>query len=704
MDTASRPDAPDETVDIFQTQDHEEAGAAVLHTPRHIAELNDRLISQIAAGEVIERPASVVKELVENAVDAESTMIEVRLDDGGIKRIVVTDNGCGIEKDELPLAVKRHATSKIRTLNDLESVESFGFRGEALASIASVSDMTVTSRVPGAASAWAIGREGVEPAAGAPGTRIEVKDLFYLTPARRKFLKSPATELAHCLAQIERIAMANPGIEFHVFANGKPAMTLVAAGPEERIRSIMPREFTDARREVVAEAPGIRLTGWVGLPTSARSRTDKQYFFVNGRFIRDRVLQHAVKTAYADVLHGQAQPMYALMLSINPTRVDVNVHPQKSEVRFRDSQLVHGFVTRAIMKALSFAAGEESALPPEAAGSVPTQQNSMTAGANAGPPTVLEPTAADAMKVQSLARFSGGRSHLAGGFAKHAKPQPLTEEQWLKLFADKAPPSIGDRADPLHPAASQPPLRAPGGFAVGAPETAPKAPEPAQTAAVTSQPQTQVQPQIQSEAYHHESLSPDAHPLGVAIAQVAGIYILAQNANGLVIVDMHAAHERITYERLKSRERLGMDQTQLLVPVVIRVSPEQMSVFEDYKEKFSALGLEISAAGEDALALRALPAILAHGRFDAQAMVTELLSDFAAYGESSVTEELRNHCLATMACHGSVRAHRTLTIEEMNALLRQMETTERADQCNHGRPTWIELKLEDLDRLFMRGR
>ena len=420
----------------------------MLHTPRHIAELSDRLISQIAAGEVIERPASVVKELVENAVDAGSTMIEVRLDDGGIKRIVVTDNGCGIEKDELPLAVKRHATSKIRTLNDLESVESFGFRGEALASIASVSDMTVTSRVPGAASAWAIGREGVEPAAGAPGTRIEVKDLFYLTPARRKFLKSPATELAHCLAQIERIAMANPGIEFHVFANGKPAMTLVAAGPEERIRSIMPREFTDARREVVAEAPGIRLTGWVGLPTSARSRTDKQYFFVNGRFIRDRVLQHAVKTAYADVLHGQAQPMYALMLSINPTRVDVNVHPQKSEVRFRDSQLVHGFVTRAIMKALSFAAGEESALPPEAAGSVPTQQNSMTAGANAGAPTVLEPTAADAMKVQSLARFSGGRSHLAGGFAKHAKPQPLTEEQWLKLFADKAPPSIGDRDDP----------------------------------------------------------------------------------------------------------------------------------------------------------------------------------------------------------------------------------------------------------------
>ena len=666
--------------------------------------LDARVANQIAAGEVIERPLSAVKELVENALDAHATNITVEIDGGGVDLIKVTDDGDGFYKDDLPLAIERHATSKIRTLNDLESVESFGFRGEALASIASVSDMTVTSRVPGAASAWAIGREGVEPAAGAPGTRIEVKDLFYLTPARRKFLKSPATELAHCLAQIERIAMANPGIEFHVFANGKPAMTLVAAGPEERIRSIMPREFTDARREVVAEAPGIRLTGWVGLPTSARSRTDKQYFFVNGRFIRDRVLQHAVKTAYADVLHGQAQPMYALMLSINPTRIDVNVHPQKSEVRFRDSQLVHGFVTRAIMKALSFAAGEESALPPEAAGSVPTQQNSMTAGANAGAPTVLEPTAADAMKVQSLARFSGGRSHLAGGFAKHAKPQPLTEEQWLKLFADKAPPSIGDRADPLHPAASQPPLRAPGGFAVGAPETAPKAPEPAQTAAVTSQPQTRVQPQIQSEAYHHESLSPDAHPLGVAIAQVAGIYILAQNANGLVIVDMHAAHERITYERLKSRERLGMDQTQLLVPVVIRVSPEQMSVFEDYKEKFSALGLEISAAGEDALALRALPAILAHGRFDAQAMVTELLSDFAAYGESSVTEELRNHCLATMACHGSVRAHRTLTIEEMNALLRQMETTERADQCNHGRPTWIELKLEDLDRLFMRGR
>ena len=643
----------------------------------HIQELSDRLISQIAAGEVIERPASVVKELVENAVDAGARSIEIRLDEGGIKRIVVADDGCGIEKEELPLALKRHATSKIRTLSDLESVRSFGFRGEALASIASVSDLTIVSRTPQASSAWAIDRDGVSPAAGTQGTRIEVKDLFYLTPARRKFLKSPATELSHCLAQIERAALANPHVEFHAYSNGKPVMTLLPADADERIRSVMPREFAQASRRVLADAPGLHLEGWTGLPTSARSRTDKQYFFVNGRFIRDRVLQHAVKTAYADVLHGQAQPMYALMLSINPTRVDVNVHPQKSEVRFRDSQLVHGFVTRAVMSALAFAAGEEKQ---ESSAEAQKEQG----GTNAPAAAVLEPTRSDAMKSRLLGRgasrdFSSasfaaagkalhqGQPQAAGFVPKTAAKPALTEQQWLKLFAGDAVPAAQSRPQPGQIF------------------------EAARAASQTTQ---------EAQTFNPEQEA----PLGQAIAQIAGIYVLARNSKGLVIVDMHAAHERVTYEKLKAKTDLGMDQTQLLVPVVFRVSPEEMSIFEDYRGKFAELGLEVSAAGENALALRALPAILAHGKFDAAGLVTSLLADFAAYGESKITEELRNHCLATMACHGSVRAHRQLTIEEMNALLREMEKTQRADQCNHGRPTWMQITLQDLDRLFMRGK
>ena len=643
----------------------------------HIQELSDRLISQIAAGEVIERPASVVKELVENAVDAGARSIEIRLDEGGIKRIVVADDGCGIEKEELPLALKRHATSKIRTLSDLESVRSFGFRGEALASIASVSDLTIVSRTPQASSAWAIDRDGVSPAAGTQGTRIDVKDLFYLTPARRKFLKSPATELSHCLAQIERAALANPHVEFHAYSNGKPVMTLLPADADERIRSVMPREFAQASRRVLADAPGLHLEGWTGLPTSARSRTDKQYFFVNGRFIRDRVLQHAVKTAYADVLHGQAQPMYALMLSINPTRVDVNVHPQKSEVRFRDSQLVHGFVTRAVMSALAFAAGEEKQ---ESSAEAQKEQG----GTNAPAAAVLEPTRSDAMKSRLLGRgasrdFSSasfaaagkalhqGQPQAAGFVPKTAAKPALTEQQWLKLFAGDAVPAAQSRPQPGQTF------------------------EAARAASQTTQ---------EAQTFNPEQEA----PLGQAIAQIAGIYVLARNSKGLVIVDMHAAHERVTYEKLKAKTDLGMDQTQLLVPVVFRVSPEEMSIFEDYRGKFAELGLEVSAAGENALALRALPAILAHGKFDAAGLVTSLLADFAAYGESKITEELRNHCLATMACHGSVRAHRQLTIEEMNALLREMEKTQRADQCNHGRPTWMQITLQDLDRLFMRGK
>ena len=616
--------------------------------PRKIQELSDRLISQIAAGEVIERPASVVKELVENSLDAGATDVEVRLEEGGIKRIVVADNGCGIPKEDLPLALKRHATSKIRTLTDLESVASFGFRGEALASIDSVADVTITSRTAEAEEAWAISRDGIVPAAGQKGTRIEVKDLFYLTPARRKFLKSPATETAHILTQIERMALANPSVRFRVFTNGRASLHLSAQPTAERVFAVMPEEFKDACRPISADAPGLHLEGWVGLPTAARSRADKQFFFVNGRFIRDRVLQHAVKTAYADVLHVQAQPMFVLSLSINPSRVDVNVHPQKSEVRFRDGQLVHSFVSSAIMRAIAHGAGEQA--PVSLSGSHP-----------------IESAPVSQLLVVPAQRPASGSFAASGRFerssATHNAPKPLSEQQWLNLYG-------GSHTSPFSKGSNPSP---------------------------SAEPSKPVFADLLTQAVAHNQ------PLGRPIAQIAGIYVLAENSEGLVIVDMHAAHERVTYEKLKATS-VGTDITQLLVPTVFKVSDETMALFEEHKEKFAPLGLEVTAAGENSLTLRALPAILARGKFDAADLVTHLLEDFARFGDSALTEQLRNECLATMACHGSVRAHRELTLQEMDALLREMERTDRADQCNHGRPTWTQLTLADLDKLFMRGK
>ena len=616
--------------------------------PRKIQELSDRLISQIAAGEVIERPASVVKELVENSLDAGATDIEVRLEEGGIKRIVVADNGCGIPKEDLPLALKRHATSKIRTLTDLESVASFGFRGEALASIDSVADVTITSRTAEAEEAWAISRDGIVPAAGQKGTRIEVKDLFYLTPARRKFLKSPATETAHILTQIERMALANPSVRFRVFTNARASLHLPAQQTAERVFAVMPEEFKDACRPISADAPGLHLDGWVGLPTAARSRADKQFFFVNGRFIRDRVLQHAVKTAYADVLHVQAQPMFVLSLSINPSRVDVNVHPQKSEVRFRDGQLVHSFVSSAIMRAIAHGAGEQA--PVSLSGSHPNESA-----------PVSQPLVVPAQRPASGSFAASGRFERSS--ATHNAPKPLSEQQWLNLYG-------GSHTSPFSKGSNPSP---------------------------SAEPSKPVFADLLTQAVAHNQ------PLGRPIAQIAGIYVLAENSEGLVIVDMHAAHERVTYEKLKATS-VGTDITQLLVPTVFKVSDETMALFEEHKEKFAPLGLEVTAAGENSLTLRALPAILARGKFDAADLVTHLLEDFARFGDSALTEQLRNECLATMACHGSVRAHRELTLQEMDALLREMERTDRADQCNHGRPTWTQLTLADLDKLFMRGK
>ena len=584
-----------------------------------IRPLPDLLISQIAAGEVIERPASVLKELVENALDAGAGRIEVRLEGGGIKRIVVTDDGGGIEREQLPLALARHATSKIASLADLEAVGTLGFRGEALASIAAVAAVSIASRAADAVTAFRIDADSgtLEPAALARGTRVEVADLFFKTPARRKFLRAEATELAHCVTQLQRIAAAHPAVEFNVWHDGRAVLRLAAGQARARVLQLMPEQFAAASRAVAAQAPGIELAGWVGLPSVARSRADAQYFYVNGRYVRDKVLSHAVRAAYADVLHGTSQPAYCLYLSIDPSRVDVNVHPTKIEVRLRDSSAVHQFVLHAVQAALAESARAD-------------------AGESAAP-------------LARLADLAAPRSP-AGGRPWGAQPALGIEQQvapYLALLADAR---------------------------------APAAPEPA--------------PPV------------DAPPLGYAIAQLAGTYVLARNRDGLVIVDMHAAHERIVYEQLKRQlDAREIPQQRLLIPQVFGADALDVAGAEEHATTLAAIGLDLAPAGPAQLALRAVPALLADGAAEQGAQLArDVLRDLRDYGGSRVLTEHRNELLATLACHGAVRANRRLTIDEMNALLREMEATERADQCNHGRPTWVQLTLADLDRLFLRGR
>ncbi|HQR75948.1 MAG TPA: DNA mismatch repair endonuclease MutL [Burkholderiaceae bacterium] len=576
--------------------------------PAPIRLLADDLISQIAAGEVVERPASVVKELIENSLDAGAMRIDVRLEAGGIKRVVVSDDGRGIPRAELALALARHATSKIASLDDLEAVESLGFRGEALASIASVADVTITSRTADEASGWTIDAAGaLEPAAAVTGTRIEVADLFHKTPARRKFLRSEATELAHCITQVERIAAAHPQVAFSLVHQGRTLLALAAQSPRERAFELLPEEFSSAQREVQAQAPGIRLHGWVGHPTASRTRADAQYFFVNGRYVRDRVLAHAVRAAYADVLHGGSQPMYCLHLTLDPRRVDVNVHPTKIEVRFRDSSAVHQFVLHAVQAALA-----ESVQPVAPQAAEP----------EARPPALWGATAQQRLGVeQSIAEY-------------------------LAVLADR--PAVA----------------------------------PAPAAAPTAD---------------------SDMPLGIAIAQLAGIYVLAQNEHGLVVVDMHAAHERIVYEKLKLQlDARTIPQQRLLIPQVFSASPLDIATAQEESALLNQLGVDLAAVSPSQLALRAVPALLAQA--DGAALSRDLLRDVREFGATRVLTEHRNELLATLACHGAVRANRRLTLDEMNALLREMEATERADQCNHGRPTWTQLTVADLDRLFLRGR
>jgi len=575
-----------------------------------IKPLPDLLISQIAAGEVVERPASVVKELLENSIDAGARAIAVQLAEGGVRQIRIADDGGGIPKEELPLAVTRHATSKIASLEDLEKVASLGFRGEALASIAAVARLTLTSRPPAAPHAWRIGPErDVAPAALGGGTVIEVDDLYFNTPARRKFLKSAPTEYAHCEEAVRRIALAHPQVAFSVQRDDRDVLHLAAGDAARRIADVLGEEFAAQSRIVDAVAGSVRLSGLAALPAYSRARADAQYFFVNGRFVRDKLLAHAAREAYADVLHGQRHPAYVLFLDIDPRGVDVNVHPAKTEVRFRDSRAVHQFVFHALQHALAAPLADRVA--------------------QAAP---------------------------AGAPAYPAPPKAVLRQQ---TFAVEQP--VAAYYDFARQAAA--------------------APMPASM------------PTDEADA------SP---PLGFAIAQLHGVYVLAQNAAGLVLVDMHAAHERILYEKLKTALDARPPVQSLLVPVVISVSNTEMAAAEEYADALDRLGFEIAAAGPRELAVRAVPALLAGGRLPD--LVRALLADLEKFGVSRLAAEQRDALLATLACHGAVRAHRILTLPEMNALLRQMEQTDRADQCNHGRPTWTQLSMEELDRLFLRGR
>lgn len=698
---------------------------------RSIAELPSQLISQIAAGEVIERPASVVKELVENAIDAGAGEIDVKLDGGGLKRIVVTDNGSGIPKDELTLALRRHATSKIRDLLELERVGSLGFRGEALASIDAVAEMSIRSRTPEADSAWEISDGEVHPAAGVVGTRVEVLDLFYKTPARRKFMKSDATETAYVTEYLERLALANPDIGFTLSANGRNVLKLPAVtNVVDRIEALMPRAFKGQHREVAAEEDGMTIRGLAGIPAIARSRADGQYFFVNGRYVRDKTLMHAVKAAYQDVLHGQSQPVFCLYLTLDPTAVDVNVHPTKLEVRFRESSRVHQFVMHAVKAALapptaSLLNGEETeaALPAqkrqEAARPVQSSAPSVFSSGSLGSTPAFTAPLRPAFKpescpdVSTAMRLFGADVDTARAAAQGRVPEGRfsgrKDGNWLK--SEKVPPAESEsgrldlqggsflketnEATSLGPIDVPPPETAEGMSFEEIAEAVPSASDKT-SACVAATPA--------SEACKPATLPPGT--LGRAIAQIGGIYILAENERGLVVVDMHAAAERITYERLKREmDARGIAVQQVLIPQVFRVNPLLFSVFEENRELLSTLGLELTGAGDCAVAVRALPMLCKDMPSQTvETMVKCLLEDLQNFGETSVIEELRNRLLATVACHGSVRAHRRLTLPEMDRLLRDMEETERADQCNHGRPTWRQMTLTDLDKLFMRGK
>jgi len=688
------------------------------------------LISQIAAGEVVERPASVVRELVDNALDAGARQVTVRLLAGGVRLIAVEDDGMGIERAELPLAFERHATSKIGNLQDLESVATMGFRGEALAAINAIADCAILSRALGQSQAFLLdGRSGeLRPVARETGTTVEVKELFYSTPARRKFLKTDATELAHCIEAVRRHALARPDVGFAIWHEGKlveqwrahsdGALSLQTphsatgeadaaeflratqrAALDRRLADVLGSDFlTQSIAVDWRSAPGpqdpsglgarsMRVWGRVGIPDAARARADQQFCYVNGRFVRDKILTHAARSAYEDVLHGQRQPVYALYLDMDPTRVDVNVHPTKIEVRFRDSREVHQAVRHAAEEALALpraghAAGEAAdtaghsawgnLLKPDAGFSA-SSQNRYGADANrSAPGAAAPPNSPLFMRQQGIAfapQESVGHRVSDVGALWQSTPSPLNHTNTF------------DTQDT--------------GTKAWKGESAAHAPHSGLAYTAQSAPHADTQ----------------NWPLGRALAQLQGIYILAENAQGLIVVDMHAAHERIVYERLKTqlnKRQEGSAQTRamasqpLLIPATFAATAEEIATAQVHADTLHALGLEVGAISPTTLAVRAVPTTLAQG--DAVALARSVLAELAQHDASTVLARAEDEILSTMACHGAVRANRRLTIDEMNALLRQMEHTERSDQCNHGRPTWRQISVAELDKWFMRGR
>jgi len=602
-----------------------------------IRELPDELISQIAAGEVVERPASVVRELVDNALDAGATQVSVRLQAAGVRAIVVEDDGSGIPATQLTLALRRHATSKIASLSDLESVATMGFRGEALAAIASVAELSLTSRTQEAPQASRIDACSgeLQPAARGVGTTVEVRELFFATPARRKFLKTDATEFAHCLEAVRRHALARPEVAFAVWHDGRLVAQWRRADSAQRVADVLGPSFVEHSRALPLPNPSASVTvrGHIGLPDAARSRSDMQYAYVNGRFVRDRLVSHAARAAYEDVLHGARQPSYVLFIDIDPARVDVNVHPTKIEVRFRDGREVHQAVHRTVEAALGVSRAGSTAQP------APVDAlTSATAGASTPPERTTPATHQDAF---SLGRWQSPPPRQAA--------LVLAEAAALYTAADAAPTAA------VH------------------------APGPA------------------------DDRPPVDWALGRALGQLAGAYVLAENRQGLVIVDMHAAHERIVYERLKAADRgARLAMQPLLIPATFAATAAEIATAEAATDMLANLGMEVGPLSPGVLAVRACPAALPGA--DPVALARAVLADLTDHDNSRTVQRARDDILATMACHGSVRAQRQLTLPEMNALLRDMERTDRADQCNHGRPTWRQITLRELDTLFLRGR
>lgn len=611
-----------------------------------IKRLTPRLANQIAAGEVVERPASVIKELLENALDAGATRIDIALENGGVKRMLVRDNGEGVSADDLKLALERHATSKIKEQEDLEGISTLGFRGEALASIASVSKLTMTSNASDEKSGWRVRSEGesmrsaLEPAAHPRGTTVDVEDLFYNTPARRKFLRTERTELSRIEDIVRKISLSHPAVQLQLTHQGKSlrqyASAMSMAEREFRVRQALGAAFIDAAMYFEEQKEGMTLSGWVATPSYSRSQADQQYFFVNGRSIRDKVLSHAVRQGYHDVLHHGRQPAYVIFFELDPRLVDVNVHPTKHEVRFRESRSVHNFIFSTVHHVLSRSLAEGGAATPSQEASTPGAQ------------------------------YDPGSSSLSSNL--------FSQRSLLMAEREGRPQSLSAALDFLAMANPRSKALEPG--------TAPLAEAGSSDAAQNEQ---------------------EIPPLGYAIGQLLGVYILAQNESGLIVVDMHAAHERITYEQMKQQmDEAGVTSQPLLVPQSVAVSTREVSALESHRDVLLARGLRLEVASDESIIIRAVPALLQ--REHAEQLVRDVLADLVEHGQTERLTEQRDELLATMACHGAVRANRRLSLQEMNHLLRLMEETERSSQCNHGRPTWFQISLAELDSLFSRGR